>query len=187
MELSQNTFPYRPLPTSSFENSKIRLLHLHPGDFDDPIYCGIYHATIGKKLPNPKYNALSYVWGDATQTKPIQLGYYKSSRPEVVRNWSPDYLPEVNCYETFQVTKNLENGLRYLRDRTLQRVLWVDAICINQSDIDERSLQVQEMGHIYRGAARVHIWLGSMSEISLPTSGVHCVTEISEVSRSHQV
>lgn len=55
---------------------KTRLIYLHPGGFDDDIYCTIYHANILEKLPQIEYTALSYVWGDAKHTKPIQLGYH---------------------------------------------------------------------------------------------------------------
>ncbi|KAH6857601.1 heterokaryon incompatibility, partial [Alternaria alternata] len=84
------------------------------------------------------YTALSYVWGDAKHTKPIQLGYHQ--------------IPTI--------TKNLEKALRHLRDRASERILWVDAICINQSDEEEKLSQVQSMGDVYRNAVEVRIWLG---------------------------
>ena len=60
----------------------------------------------------------------------------------------------------YQVTENLEMALRRLRLQHVDRTLWVDAICINQSDIEERSHQVGMMADIYRKAKRVVIWLG---------------------------
>ncbi|KAK8115627.1 hypothetical protein PG984_012129 [Apiospora sp. TS-2023a] len=58
------------------------------------------------------------------------------------------------------VTKNLATALTYLRNESYARNLWVDAICINQNDLDERSTQVAQMGAIYRTARRVISWLG---------------------------
>lgn len=68
--------------------------------------------------------------------------------------------------QPFQVTKNLEAALRNLRYRPIHsatsndRVLWIDAICINQNDIQERNVQVRQMLDIYKSATRVVIWLG---------------------------
>jgi hypothetical protein len=58
------------------------------------------------------------------------------------------------------ITYNLWTALRRLRLNDRSRLLWVDAVCINQSDDDEKSSQVRMMGDIYRGAARVLRWLG---------------------------
>jgi hypothetical protein len=58
------------------------------------------------------------------------------------------------------IKKNLECALRYLRSKESPRVLWVDAICINQNDLDEKSEQVPRMGEIYSRATKVYAWLG---------------------------
>lgn len=58
------------------------------------------------------------------------------------------------------VTRSLEAALRHLRFRDRTRTLWVDYICINQSDIEERNRQVASMGLIYEHASSVLIWLG---------------------------
>jgi hypothetical protein len=82
------------------------------------------------------FEALSYVWGDRTQTSEIIIDTY-----------------------TKLVSTNLEKALRSLR-RNAKRRLWVDALCINQNDDDERSSQVRIMADIYRDAKRVLVWLG---------------------------
>jgi len=171
MDSSRNTFSYRPLSKPTFEVFEIRLICLHPGSFDDPIYCTIYHANIYKKRLQTKYTALSYVWGDATQTKPIQLRYHQPLTSSPIHVWSSD-ISRVNYYENFQVTTNLESGLRHLRDRTEKRILWVDAICINQSDLEERQSQVKIMGSVYTNAVSVRIWLGSISDVSVSTPNI---------------
>lgn len=144
---------------------KTRLIYLHPGGFDDDIYCTIYHANILEKLPQTEYTALSYVWGDAKHTKPIQLGYHQIPTSGTADTWPSASAPGACCYKLFQVTKNLEKALRHLRDRASERILWVDAICINQSDEEEKLSQVQSMGDVYRNAVEVRIWLGSLKDV----------------------
>jgi hypothetical protein len=62
------------------------------------------------------------------------------------------------------VTLNLESALRHLRDEDKPRRPWIDTICINQSDIEERSKQVSRMLDIYKYARKVLIWLGKDHE-----------------------
>lgn len=61
------------------------------------------------------------------------------------------------------VTSNLENSLRHIRGRGISRGLWVDALCINQSDVAEKSVQVQLMSQIHRNAKVELCWLGEES------------------------
>jgi ankyrin repeat protein len=58
------------------------------------------------------------------------------------------------------VTKSVYLALRDLRYQEKDRVLWIDALCINQNNDEERGQQVQQMGSIYGKAKRVIIWLG---------------------------
>jgi hypothetical protein len=60
----------------------------------------------------------------------------------------------------FAVTPNLHVALKHFRHAARRRVLWVDAMCINQNDPDEKSEQVPMMGEIYRRATKVYAWLG---------------------------
>ena len=53
-------------------------------------------------------------------------------------------------YPAIYVTRSLYHALRYLRYKSQSRVLWIDAICVNQDDLKERSCQVQRMADIYR-------------------------------------
>jgi hypothetical protein len=149
MESSRNDFPYRPLPP---KGEWIRIIHLLPGTFDDPIHCELEHASLGNK---PTYIALSYAWGDPSVTVPIFLKY----RPPTTDSTTERAIDGHNNQE-FQVTVNLESGLRYLRCKKQAGTFWIDAICINQRDLDERGLQVKNMGNLYAAATRVHVWLG---------------------------
>ncbi|KAK7753953.1 hypothetical protein SLS62_004051 [Diatrype stigma] len=84
-----------------------------------------------------QYDALSYVWGDATETVSITVNT-----------------------QSFEIRKNLDTALRYLRLEKGRRVLWVDAICINQHDNTEKSCLVAGMSDIYEQAKYVIAFLG---------------------------
>ncbi|KAK0709563.1 heterokaryon incompatibility [Lasiosphaeria miniovina] len=61
---------------------------------------------------------------------------------------------------------NLHAALSQLRDRLLERIIWIDAICINQHDNNEKGQQVQSTTKIYANANRVIVWLGEAAEDS---------------------
>ncbi|TID14537.1 hypothetical protein E2P81_ATG08489 [Venturia nashicola] len=121
---------YQPLTC----NDTIRVLIIEPGALETPIRCRLAHQRLGEKLP---YEALSYVWG-----------------PE-----SPAYEITVNG-NVFVIRENLYHALQQLRLETRSRMLWVDAISINQKDVPERNHQVQQMKRIYESANRTLVWLG---------------------------
>ncbi|KAL8922117.1 MAG: hypothetical protein Q9172_003691 [Xanthocarpia lactea] len=85
----------------------------------------------------PRYRAFSYEWGSGNRTLPILI----------------------NGVET-RVGKNLWEALYHLRDPRRERVLWVDAIYVNQHDLAEKAIVVPRMNLIYRRAAEVIMWLG---------------------------
>jgi hypothetical protein len=57
-------------------------------------------------------------------------------------------------------TRNLDNALRHLRHSNKSRLIWIDALCINQNNISEKSIQVSNMGNVYRLAKTTISWLG---------------------------
>ena len=126
---------YQPL-----HHNEIRLITLAPGKWSDPIECSLQVVSLDG---NPTYEALSYVWGNAS-----------------LRNWIR--LKNSN----FDVSKSLEVALRHLRHEDLERVMWIDAICINQSDDAEKSEQVKKMRLIYARTSHLIIWVGEASEDS---------------------
>ncbi|OCK82082.1 HET-domain-containing protein, partial [Lepidopterella palustris CBS 459.81] len=127
------SFKYKPI---GLEGPAFRLLRLLKGD-DEPIQCQLFES----RLPPPEYDgdyaALSYTWGN------------KSKPCEIMINGSK-----------MAVTKNAYLSLRDLRYQEKDRVLWIDALCIDQNNDKERGQQVQQMGSIYSKAERVLIWLG---------------------------
>jgi hypothetical protein len=132
---------YQKLKAEDFE---IRLLTILPSaELSAPINCQIHITTLAQSPP-PKYRALSYVWGDPRNTLEISLNNV-----------------------SVQVTINLASALQHIRDKEEKVVLWADAICINQEDLDERSKQVQfVMDEVYKDAEEVLVWLGEESEDS---------------------
>lgn len=72
--------------------------------------------------------------------------------------------------ETFTIRQNLYDFLylgstEHRWSQVTQRMYWIDALCINQRDTSERNHQVAQMGNIYAGARRVHIWLGRTPDV----------------------
>ncbi|KAF2134079.1 hypothetical protein P153DRAFT_363080 [Dothidotthia symphoricarpi CBS 119687] len=114
---------------------QIRLLHLQPGKDDEPIHCYLSVASLDQDI---EYEALSYVWGTLVDSDLIQCNMQST------------------C-----VGRNLFLALKSLRcDDDSERVLWIDALCINQADLKERSSQVAIMAEIYQRAARGIAYLG---------------------------
>lgn len=84
-----------------------------------------------------------------------------------------------------QITVNLADALRTLRHLTLVRVLWADALCINQDDVIEREDQVKLMGLIYWKALRVQIWLGRDDDVEEPYRAKHAIRVIRRLAQVH--
>ncbi|KAF7541472.1 hypothetical protein G7054_g545 [Neopestalotiopsis clavispora] len=125
---------------SALPEGNIRLLSLlpHGGDKYAPIECELLHYPLLDQDNGPGlYEALSYAWGSSD--KPEQICIDKHNVP---------------------VTASLHAALHSLRNRSLPRIIWVDAICIDQVNTEELSKQVQMMALIYAKAARVIVWLG---------------------------
>jgi hypothetical protein len=68
--------------------------------------------------------------------------------------------------QRLDVTVNCALALQHLRHEKQPRTLWVDAICIDQTDTEERSQQVSIMGDVYKMAHRVLVWLGPRGAVS---------------------
>ncbi|KAI2778237.1 HET-domain-containing protein [Daldinia loculata] len=126
-----------PLP----ENGFIRIATIHPGDWQDEIKISLTVVEFLETNP-PRYEALSYVWGSEDD-------------PEAIR-----IIIDTEKTFIFPVTQNLSTALRYLRRLSEPRIIWVDAICINQSNNIEKGEQVMRMGDIFRAASRVVGFLG---------------------------
>jgi hypothetical protein len=118
-------------PFTSVEK-EIRLLNILPGLENEPLRCSLQPDF----LDNARYTALSYCWGAG------------SDRINITVNG-----------RSIPVTRNLENALRQLRQTHQNMVVWADAICINQQDLAEKSVQVGMMGGTIQ-----KVWVSRLKE-----------------------
>jgi hypothetical protein len=135
-----SSYRYLPLPSKS---EYIRLLCLLPNKSEaEPLRCKLHKYSLQKSGPRThRYEALSYVWGNPRETLPIYIDK-----------------------DQFLVTVNLHAALSRLRDHSFERIIWVDAICIDQKTPEEQGQQVQLMAKIYSNAHCVIVWLGEKTE-----------------------
>ena len=134
--VSTETFVYSPLPSAN----SIRLLALQSFSHEYPrrVCCTLrIHRFSCAAQHSLTYTALSYVWGKAEYLQPIQLDNVQ-----------------------VMVRTNLYRALLELSRDSSRPLLWVDALCINQADINERNAQVAIMKDIYSNATQVIVWLG---------------------------
>lgn len=124
--------------------NEIRLVRLLKDQRQDKIHCQLFHAPLAN---NPIYKALSYAWGSPRATRPILVNGYQHS-----------------------VTVNLELALRRLQQFDGDLILWIDALCINQSNNPERTKQVTLMHDIFSSAEEVIVYLGEVPHLSPSTS-----------------
>ncbi|KAK7962398.1 uncharacterized protein PG986_003223 [Apiospora aurea] len=140
---------YRPLDYSS---KQIRLISIAPGSFDDPLLCTLKSHTT--PIHEQDFEALSYCWGDLQDTVTITL------RHDHPKSGQEDSEHQGNDEQSFNITKSLNLALRHLRYPDQERVIWIDALCINQGSIRERNYAIPFMVDVYRCASCVVVFLG---------------------------
>lgn len=106
------------------------------------VQCELSIHSLDKAVP-PSYTALSYVWG-----------------PEPTDTTTTENNTLVLNGEAIPARENLLHALRSFQRRSDEAHLWVDAVCINQGDKEEKKTQIALMGQIYSAAERTVIWLG---------------------------
>ncbi|TRX92178.1 hypothetical protein FHL15_007045 [Xylaria flabelliformis] len=155
---------YQPLA-----KAQIRLLTIEPGRVEDAIRCSLTTVSLDDKL---KYEALSYVWGDPTITQDIFVNVFaKTDRlSKALRHFHLRDRPDHGGVAV-PVTRNLFTALRRFRRCDKRRTMWVDALCINQQDLNERSSQVLLMSRIYSQCRSCQAWLGEEGDITLRNDG----------------
>jgi hypothetical protein len=141
--MSQYHYSSLPLGPDS-----IRLLRLRPYGNESVERTEIQCELVEYTLQDPGkgtdlYEALSYTWGGSNKPRSISINK-----------------------QNLAVTENLHAALLRLRDRSFERILWIDAICIDQDNLEEKSQQVQLMAKIYSKASHVLVWLGETADNS---------------------
>jgi hypothetical protein len=120
--------------TTDLSRQPIRLIELYPGSKEEPLTIRLYEVALPDE---PEYETISYCWGD-------------SSKPRTI-----------NCHGAIlHITESLYRALLGFRYPKKPRILWADAVCINQDNTAEKNVQVAMMGKIYESCVRVLIWLG---------------------------
>ncbi|KAH7082685.1 heterokaryon incompatibility protein-domain-containing protein [Paraphoma chrysanthemicola] len=156
-----------PSPRSSFQISPIRKFQHSPLNHDVPsirlvrileatsrgerIKCQIRHTSI-----EDKYTCLSYVWGKQDAEEPIEINE-----------------------GSFSIRRNLWDFLQTarLKPGICRQWLYIDALCIDQTNTIEQNHQVQQMGQVYSNASRVISWLGQSKTIEDFFSGILSETD----------
>ena len=155
-----------------------RLISLQPGTGEDDVQATLHvvdliHAE-GVQLHGTtqrvEYEALSYTWGDRTALQPVYINN-----------------------TVVEVTENLHYALLTLRSENERRWLWIDAVCIHQADLEEKSQHLRRMFLIFRKAHRVVVFLGragqntshAFEHLRTPMAGRLPVTDV-ETSNSLQ-
>ncbi|CZR56091.1 uncharacterized protein PAC_05979 [Phialocephala subalpina] len=172
---STKPYLYQPLasPTS------IRLLKVQPfsgsthvceEDLYSPLKCSLVTVDL---VNNSSYTALSYTWRDP-------MVYY-SSETDIVppEDWycqchtididGEEVTISTNLYTAIISLRHIKSATRYAKSDGLQEdteYIWIDALCINQSNLIEKSSQVQLMDRIYLQSKHVLVWLGGAGTMS---------------------
>ena len=150
MEDQKTSLEYRPLG-----DSETRLVSFKKDQgSSSPFELRLEHFESSKA---PSYIALSYVWGDPNNSHPVIVS-------------GQDFHVTQNLYEAllhiYKLSSIFEEGLgQQCESGQVDLFLWIDAICINQGDIDERSKQISRMTAIFASAFTVLVWLGTIEEL----------------------
>jgi hypothetical protein len=126
-------FVYEPL-----QPDQIRILQLAPGHKGDTLVGELLVSSFNDNAID--YDALSYMWGDPAPADRISLSG-----------------------KTLPIASNLTTALHHLRYSDKPLIIWIDAICIDQQNNDERARQVPLMRHLYKRASIVRIWINEPS------------------------
>ncbi|CRK35802.1 hypothetical protein BN1708_006816 [Verticillium longisporum] len=127
------------------KGSQFRLLKLMPGQWDDDLVATLYMAS-----EHHRFTALSYTWGTSRRSQTI-----------MVNN------------EVQYITFNLDHALRTLRSQNGSVVIWVDSLCIDQTNVGEKTHQVTLMHDLFYWAEDVHAYLGDSLDRSHPRYNQH--------------
>jgi len=133
-------------------NCQTRILELQPStDLSAPLHCNLREIDVAT---DPFYDALSYTWGGEVLSCDL-----------IINN------------SLLKITSNLHDALLRFRLCAGARKMWVDAVCINQNDDDDKARQIPFMAEIYRSASSVVVWLG------IDAKAAACMTRLDILTR----
>jgi Heterokaryon incompatibility protein (HET) len=149
-------------------SGQIRLLKLYRTSLLGDIRCELHHYCLDHA---PAYEAISYRWG----CDELSHNIFISDSP-------------------YRVTANAEIALRSVQSMLRPRLIWIDSICINQTDNNEKEEQIMLMREIFRRAKRVIISLGDAEDTPLAcqllqrlshAAQLHALQEIADGNRGY--
>lgn len=160
VSLPKGTYVFKSLASAD----EIRILRILKGSRGQKIECALlpnalptsHNVHPNTTVATPKYDALSYWWGDDEARNEITINSYEPHRTASNRHSLYDFERH-----SFFIRPNLEAALRQIQSEERDVDIWVDAICINQEDKKEKTAQVSRMHEIYSRAEKVCIWLGA--------------------------
>jgi hypothetical protein len=180
-----------------------RILTVSPGDYDAPLICKLSTMSLTKNtIP---YQALSYCWSRSTTMTPpdptteVQCAVYDPTGEKTeaqtlqFQDLMHNPLYENLYYQNGGIRPSgtitcdgvevtiggeLYSALRRLRSEDEDLRIWVDAICINQSHVEERNLHVKMMGEVYAKAETVRVWLGEA--VGIEQMAMKCLEGVNE-------
>jgi hypothetical protein len=151
-----NTYKYKDINY----DDEIRILKILAGKKDSALKCMLFPSNLKlirstTKATNHEYKGLSYWWGDGEAEHPVIM-YDDVGVRDGLRTMSP-----FTSSGNFYIRSNLKAALEQFRSETKDVNVWIDALCINQENVKEKTAQVARMDEIYSNASSVWVWLGA--------------------------
>jgi hypothetical protein len=137
----QDIHPYQYHPIT--RRKEIRLLQILPDSPNAIIKCRFKASVLRKQPWMPHYTTISYTWGSATRDKSIILDGH-----------------------SYSVTTSVYQILNRIRREDKSLLIWIDSVCINQDDNEEKSKQIMLMKQIYSMASETVAWIGKAGDDS---------------------
>ncbi|KAF2127845.1 HET-domain-containing protein [Dothidotthia symphoricarpi CBS 119687] len=147
---SYNGIPVDSVPIFQLSGPNQMAASTHTDLYNIRTLFGFWNSYLGDK-----YEALSYTWGE-----PV----------------FPEIVMDVASGTVTHITENLFDALQALRNENAPRLLWADAVCIHQFNLNEKGHHVAQMGAVYRNASSVTVWLGQEDA----TEGIQVLRKLSE-------
>ena len=150
------SFSYSPLESGDM----IRLLRIDYSHTESLTLKGtIFHFDRNQAVMDAPWIAISYRWGEARDVVPMSIRF------QIGRSLDTALLNNSNPYQTHHAPRSALETLQALHDQgcIAEKTIWIDALCINQADLVEKSAQVRIMGDIYRLASSTMVYLGPSS------------------------
>ena len=141
------------------QKQEIRLIHVLPGAGEETVCCRMSYISLQDDTATA-YECISYCWGSVKEFENIHI---LPQDPVLSPNAQSPTSP-VEPMHVLPVTKNLYTALKHLRYNDKERILWMDALCINQRDLFERGAQVAMMREIFVKSTHTVIWVGESDD-----------------------